>query len=48
MSHTKQNQINWAIPFFMIWTGQALSQLGSRAAGCALVWWVLGVAFKTG
>lgn len=30
----------WALPFFTIWTGQALSLFGSRLAQFALVWWV--------
>ncbi|MGC9469225.1 MAG: MFS transporter [Anaerolineae bacterium] len=30
----------WAAPFFTIWTGQALSLLGSRMGGFALVWWL--------
>lgn len=40
MTHVKQMQTKWAIPFFTIWTGQALSQLGSRTAGFALIWWM--------
>jgi DHA3 family macrolide efflux protein-like MFS transporter len=31
---------NWAAPFFTIWIGQALSLVGSQAAGFALVWWL--------
>lgn len=31
---------NWAIPFFTVWGGQALSMLGSRAANFALIWWI--------
>lgn len=31
---------SWAIPFFIIWTGQAFSRLGSRVAAFALVWWM--------
>ncbi len=31
---------NWRRKFFPIWTGQALSLLGSRVAGFALVWWL--------
>lgn len=31
---------NWALPFFTIWAGQALSLLGSRVAQFALVWWL--------
>lgn len=30
----------WALPFFTLWSGQALSLLGSRIAGFALVWWL--------
>jgi DHA3 family macrolide efflux protein-like MFS transporter len=35
-------QVNatWAAPFFTIWSGQALSQLGSRMAAFALIWWM--------
>jgi DHA3 family macrolide efflux protein-like MFS transporter len=35
-----QFQSRWALPFFTIWTGQAISQLGSRMAGFALIWWM--------
>ena len=31
---------SWARPFFTIWTGQALSLIGSRMGGFALVWWL--------
>jgi DHA3 family macrolide efflux protein-like MFS transporter len=31
---------NWAGPFFTIWTGQALSLLGSRLVQFALIWWL--------
>lgn len=31
---------HWAVPFFVLWSGQALSLLGSRVASFALVWWV--------
>jgi len=30
----------WARPFFTIWTGQALSLVGSQVGGFALVWWL--------
>jgi DHA3 family macrolide efflux protein-like MFS transporter len=40
MPKTNHAQPSWVIPFFTLWTGQALSQLGSRAAGFALVWWL--------
>jgi DHA3 family macrolide efflux protein-like MFS transporter len=36
----QSEQRNWAIPFFTIWTGQALSLTGSRIAMFALVWWL--------
>jgi DHA3 family macrolide efflux protein-like MFS transporter len=31
---------NWATPFFTIWTGQALSLVGSQIGSFALVWWL--------
>jgi len=31
---------NWKRPFFTIWSGQAVSLLGSSLAGFALVWWL--------
>jgi DHA3 family macrolide efflux protein-like MFS transporter len=31
---------NWARPFFTIWTGQALSLVGSQVGAFALVWWL--------
>ena len=40
MIQKKQDQPNWAFPFFTLWTGQALSLLGSRIGGFALVWWM--------
>lgn len=30
----------WSVPFFTIWTGQALSLVGSSVGGFALVWWL--------
>jgi DHA3 family macrolide efflux protein-like MFS transporter len=30
----------WAVPFFSIWIGQALSLVGSGIGGFALVWWL--------
>jgi DHA3 family macrolide efflux protein-like MFS transporter len=30
----------WAAPFFTIWIGQALSLVGSRVGGFALIWWL--------
>ena len=40
MSETKTRSGGWALRFFTIWTGQALSLLGSNIAQFALVWWV--------
>lgn len=31
---------NWKTRFFTIWSGQALSQLGSRIVSFALIWWL--------
>lgn len=31
---------HWAVPFFTIWIGQALSLVGSSVGGFALVWWL--------
>ena len=33
-------QSDWARSFFTVWVGQALSLVGSRAGGFALVWWL--------
>ena len=38
MSQTPQT--SWTVPFFTIWTGQVLSQLGSRVSAFALIWWM--------
>ena len=35
-----KRKTRWAVPFFTIWIGQALSLVGSRAGGFALVWWL--------
>jgi DHA3 family macrolide efflux protein-like MFS transporter len=35
-----QTNKNWARPFFTIWTGQALSLLGSQLVSFALIWWL--------
>jgi hypothetical protein len=37
-----ENQDNkkWAGPFFTIWTGQAISLLGSQMVQFALIWWL--------
>ncbi len=37
---TKKEAASWKLPFFTIWTGQALSLVGSRAVQFALVWWL--------
>lgn len=36
----KANDPNWKKPFFLIWTGQAFSLLGSLLVQFALVWWL--------
>ncbi|MGC9350174.1 MAG: hypothetical protein ACP5JG_18685 [Anaerolineae bacterium] len=38
----------WALNFFTIWTGQALSLIGSRMGGFALVWWLTPLEFSSG
>jgi len=35
-----QDKSNWKIPFFIIWSGQAFSLLGSSLVQFALVWWM--------
>lgn len=35
-----QATTDWKRPFFTIWTGQALSLVGSRVAMFALIWWL--------
>ena len=37
---TNQETSNWKAPFFTIWTGQALSLVGSSVAQFALIWWL--------
>jgi DHA3 family macrolide efflux protein-like MFS transporter len=39
-SAQNEQKPRWALPFFTLWTGQALSLVGSQAAGFALVWWL--------
>jgi DHA3 family macrolide efflux protein-like MFS transporter len=34
------NQKKWAPPFFIIWSGQAVSLLGSQLVQFALIWWL--------
>lgn len=40
MANATQPVRTWAFPFFALWTGQALSLLGSRVAQFALIWWI--------
>ena len=37
---TPASESGWGAPFFTIWTGQALSLVGSQVGGFALVWWL--------
>lgn len=39
-SETQIEPTNWKTPFFTIWSGQALSLLGSKIVQFALVWWL--------
>jgi hypothetical protein len=32
MNQEQQPQANWKVPFFTMWTGQAISLLGSRVS----------------
>src|SRR5918998_1759481 len=38
--HSTAHQPRWMTPFFIIWTGEALSLSGSSLAQFALVWWL--------
>ncbi len=40
MEHEEQSQSKWQVPFFTVWTGQALSLIGSRVAQFALIWYL--------
>ncbi len=40
MSEGVSRKGHWAAPFFIIWTGQQLSLVGSAAAQFALIWWL--------
>ncbi len=40
MANQSHSRIGWALPFFTIWAGQALSLLGSSLVQFALVWWL--------
>jgi MFS transporter, DHA3 family, macrolide efflux protein len=37
---TDEKQLRWMRPFFLIWTGQAFSILGSSIIQFALIWWM--------
>jgi MFS transporter, DHA3 family, macrolide efflux protein len=37
---SEEKQLKWMRPFFLIWTGQAFSILGSSIVQFALVWWM--------
>jgi len=37
--NSKENK-SWAAPFFTIWTGQAISLLGSQMVQFAIIWWL--------
>ena len=39
VANSSENK-QWAVPFFTIWVGQALSLVGSRVGGFALTWWL--------
>ena len=40
MNQAQGPRANWKTPFFTMWTGQAISLLGSRVVQFALVWWL--------
>ena len=40
MNATSQDQPRSMVPFFVIWTGQAFSLLGSQLVQFALIWWL--------
>jgi len=40
MNATSQDQHRSMVPFFVIWTGQAFSLLGSQLVQFALIWWL--------
>jgi len=39
-SVARQAQAQSMVPFFIIWTGQAFSLLGSHLVQFALIWWL--------
>ena len=40
MEKAEQSPSKWQIPFFTIWSGQAISLIGSQLAQFGLVWWL--------
>jgi DHA3 family macrolide efflux protein-like MFS transporter len=40
LKQEQQHNAKWQVPFFTIWTGQAVSLLGSQLVQFALVWWL--------
>ena len=40
MEQAQQQQTNWKLAFFTIWTGQQVSLIGSNVLQFALVWWL--------
>jgi DHA3 family macrolide efflux protein-like MFS transporter len=40
-----ERKSNWAVPFFTIWSGQAISIFGSQLVHFAFIWWL---TVKTG
>ncbi len=40
VAHSNQVRLGWARPFFTIWTGQAISLLGSQLVQFALIWYL--------
>jgi DHA3 family macrolide efflux protein-like MFS transporter len=40
MENSNTQTSRWQIPFFTVWTGQAISLIGSRLVQFALVWWL--------
>lgn len=40
MENSNKLPRRWQVPFFTVWTGQAVSLIGSRLVQFALVWWL--------
>jgi DHA3 family macrolide efflux protein-like MFS transporter len=40
LKHEQRHNVKWQTPFFTVWTGQAVSLLGSQLVQFALVWWL--------